>query len=95
MYKKLLSFGRTSTDEISSSYRQIPELECPSCCCRSCCPLAPSCRLCSAALVLPSCVGAIRALQRVGANHACCTSGRRCTVPANDASTMAVMARTN
>ncbi|KAL7733534.1 hypothetical protein ACLKA6_005003 [Drosophila palustris] len=92
----------------SVSYKQIPdnreiELDCSCNCLSSCCrnfdccrelncPQAPPCQLCTASLVLPSCVGAIRALQHVVAtappNHKCCTSGRQWTVPATDASTM-------
>ncbi|KAH8366258.1 hypothetical protein KR093_011068 [Drosophila rubida] len=98
MYKKLLSLKRRSTaptDEISTrpstSYKQLstePEAETAmNCnCCELCCPQA-LCQLCTASLILPSCVGAIRALQAM-AEHKCCTSGSHWMLPATDAMTI-------
>ncbi|KAH8301970.1 hypothetical protein KR044_001410 [Drosophila immigrans] len=104
MYKKLLSFKRRSTaptDEISSrdtgSYKQLaaePETETATetdCnCCEMCCPQA-LCQLCTASLILPSCVGAIRTLQAMAEQrHKCCTSGSNSQwmMPAPDAMTI-------
>lgn len=103
MYKKLFNFKRRSTDEISTkdliNDQQIsvqPQIksDCNYCCCNSStnycrdvnCPQA-FCQLCTSSLILPSCVGAIRALQSSFAqhsestppkhNHKCCTSSRQ------------------
>lgn len=83
MYKKLLSFKRSSDkthivkdlEESKSQRATVVSAEaknccttcCTTCCCCCCCESGEDrsrlCQLCTASLVLPSCVGAIRALQ--------------------------------
>ncbi|KAH8408579.1 hypothetical protein KR215_007914 [Drosophila sulfurigaster] len=96
MYKKLLSFKRRSTDEISSgSYKQLPaeqetetETQTNCNCCALCCPQKP-CQLCTASFILPSCVGAIRAFQTLAERDKCCTSGSgQWSMPATDSMTI-------